>query len=246
MVCGVPGVGLETAAPTNSTAAATAVLPESEQRQLIADVVNLVTKSLRSETDACGARKPADKFQQDRAAANLLRALFTPDKDKPDKDPIGYTVGLQRIKNTAKTKPNELVADILGTFTETRFNKYYTEQVKAWFGEKTDSYQEAFFRLSITTEIARVQAKRREDRLKQRQEKLEQEMRQMWADAIVLSDGRHVLFSSKNGEFYSISKEPGRPEEIVTGVAKAEARRIYNCMQAGNTRRYCNPQRTGF
>lgn len=188
-------MGLETAAPTNSTAAATAVLPESEQRQLIADVVNLVTKSLRSETDACGARKPADKFQQDRAAANLLRALFTPDKDKPDKDPIGYTVGLQRIKNTAKTKPNELVADILGTFTETRFNKYYTEQVKAWFGEK---------------------------------------------DGLLSGSILSAL------DYPSISKEPGRPEEIVTGVAKAEARRIYNGMQAGNTRRYCNPQRTGF
>jgi hypothetical protein len=227
------------------TVADTARLSDAEQRTIIMTFANNAMVNLASPKTTAGQPKPPEQYVADRAMANLVRALFTFDAKYADPwhktEAVGLDVIPLRIKKAAVETPNRTVLDVMGELVDSCYATYYTdiqksEQQKARFAEKTDDRQVIEFRMQIELYDAKKVNERLIAELEQRDKEIQAKYKQMYDDAIILSDGRRVQpdhSGELNGDFTVITAEMPNDadhEVQVQGAYKKEAQRIYACM----------------
>jgi hypothetical protein len=216
------------------TVGETAKLPESEQRAIINGFVNNAFKNLGSHTDTTGKTKSAAQYEQDRALANFARAFFTQDTTRPQDAPPGIATTLHLIKKQADVTPGKTVVDAMGELVDGVFAHFYTDfytaEKKADFAKKTDADQVTMFRLNIEIYQTDRLYQRVIKKLEDRKSELDAELKKMYDNSVILSDGRHVLLSD-NGDFMVISADPNDNSEVRLDEAhRSEARQLYDCM----------------
>jgi hypothetical protein len=139
------------------TAAEAAKLTEDEQQAVVMRYVNNAIANLTSQR-ANGQAKSREKYEADRAMANLLRALFMPDSTHsnprhPNGEPPVLNSMLKRINKAATASPNKKVPDVMGEFIDSLYARFYTDHYnpdqKLKFAANTDDDQVKMFRLQI-------------------------------------------------------------------------------------------------
>jgi hypothetical protein len=218
------------------TVAEVAGLPEARQRDIFMGFANNAIANLPSHTDGGGKAKSDDVYTRDRALANLLSALFIQDPKNPDYAPLGPREMLIRVKTDAAKSPNRTVLDVMGDvvdwFFQHFYNDFYTAEKKAEYQTKSDADQVAWFRINMELYEDKLRNERMIKALKEEDEKNIKAMAEMYDNAVVLSDGRHVL-RTKNGDFMVIQRNPDSgPDVKLQDRYTAEAQRLYDCKNA--------------
>jgi hypothetical protein len=230
-----------------------AKLPEDQQLRIIQGYVDRAVVNLSSPNGLNGKPKSADIFKQQRMLANLTRALFLPDPG-PHALPIrGPRVMLARIKKYSAQAPQRTVLDVLGDLVDWSFQHFYTQNealtadARAKFDADSDAEQEGWFRVFILNDENRRENDKVIAELKAKDAQVLANMNQMYDNAVVLSDGRHVL-RADNGDFMVIRANPDDgPDVTLDSDHYAEALAMYNCMRAAGAangaeaRRACAP-----
>jgi hypothetical protein len=216
------------------TVGETAKLPENEQRAIINGFVNNAFKNLGSRTDTTGKTKSAAQYEQDRALANFARAFFTQDTTRPKDAPPGIATTLHLIKKQADITPGKTVVDAMGELVDRVFAHFYTDfypaDKKTDFAKKTDADQVTMFRLNIEIYQNDQLYKRVIKRLEDRKSEIDAELKKMYDNSVILSDGRHVLLA-ENGDFMIVPADPDDNSEVKLDEAhRNEARQLYDCM----------------
>ena len=214
-----------------------AKLPEDQQREIVMRFVNTSVPNLRSHTDTNGRPKSDDEYTRDRAVANLVRALFVQDPERPSDAPEGPRVMLARIKKYSTATPDRTVLDVMGELVDWSFQHFYTEvfttpEKKADYAAKSDADQELQFRLRIQMYENERAYQRTIKKLNERDEELRQRIQEMYDNAIILADGRHVLRTNE-GDFMVISADPDTSNDVkLEDRFVPEAQALYDCMNA--------------
>jgi hypothetical protein len=211
-------------------------LPEARQRDIFMGFANNAIANLPSHTDGSGKAKSDDAYTRDRTLANLVSALFIQDPKNLDYAPLGPRVMLIRIKKDAAKSPNRTVLDVMGEVVDWSFqhfyNDFYTPEKKAEYQTKSDADQVAWFRMNIELYEDKLRNEQIINELKESDEKSLNEMAEMYDNAVVLPDGRHVL-RPKNGDFMVIQRNPDSgPDVKLQDTYTAEAQRLYDCKNA--------------
>src|SRR6185437_6263636 len=218
----------------SQTVGAAAKLPENEQRAIVARFAENASKGLTSHADRSGKTKTAAQYQLDRAMANFLRAFFTPDATHPKDAPPGPDAVLHLIKKEAAATPDKTVVEAMGKLVDGVFahfyTNFYTADKKADFAKKTDADQVALFRLNFelyqNDRLYKQVIKEYEDEDKA----ILADLKRMYDNSVILSDGRHVLLS-KNGDFMVVPENPDDNSEVKLDAAhRNEAQHLYDCM----------------
>lgn len=225
-------------APAPPTVGEAAQLPEDQQLRIIQGYVEKAVANLSSPKGLDGKPKSADTYQRQRMLANLTRALFLPDPG-PHALPIrGPRVMLARIKKYSAQTPQRTVLDVLGDLVDWSFTHFYTDNqaltadARARFDADSDADQEGWFRVFILNYENRRENDKVIAELKAKDASVLANMKQMYDNAVVLSDGRHVL-RADNGDFMVIRANPDDgPDEKLDADHYAEALAMYNCMRA--------------
>lgn len=234
------GVAPAPAAPAQAqpTVGEAAKLPEDQQLRLIQGYVDKAVANLSSPQGLDGKPKSADTFKQQRMLANLTRALFLPDPG-PNALPVqGPRVMLARIKKYSAQTPQRTVLDVMGDLVDWSFQQFYTEnealngEVRAQFDAKSDADQEGWFRIFILNYETRRENDKVMAQLKAQDAQVLANMKQMYDNAVVLNDGRHVL-RADDGDFMVIRANPDDGEDVkLDSDHYAEALALYTCKKA--------------
>lgn len=213
-----------------------AKLPEAQQREIVMQFVNNAIKNLPSPTSPAGKTKSSAEYTSDCILGNLVRALFTQDPKHLNDTPEGMRVTLLRIKKHAAETPNRTVLDVMSEVVDWSFqhfyNDFYTPQKKAEYAKKSDADQVAWFRIHIEMYENEQLYQKTIKSLKEKDDRLIREMQEMYDNAVILSDGRHVLRAG-NGDFMVIQRNPDQgPDVKLEDEYTAEAQRLYDCEQA--------------
>ena len=215
-------------------------LPEAQQLQIIRRFVDTAVTNLSSPNELDGKPKDAATFKRERAMANLTRALFNKDTSQGSQGwpPEGPRVMLARIKRYSTQTPDREVLDVVGELVEWSYEHFYSgnEHLKgeklAQFDARSDAEQEGWFRIFIQMyENERQHAKVMKE-LKAQDAEVVRKIKEMYDNAVVLADGRHILRAS-NGDFMVISSDPDDKREVKLDAAHyAEAQSMLSCKQA--------------
>ena len=150
-------------------------------------------------------------------------------------------VSEEKAKKAAANQPAETVANIVSNLLDKAYNRYASADVMKWLPEKTDSYQEVYFRLEIGSVLARAKLNREEQKLANKQAQLLKQLHEIYDNAIVLFDGTRVI-PDRNGEFHVITRDAGVASTVLEAERKPEAQRQYECRQS-NSKEYCEARR---
>ena len=213
-----------------------AKLSDDQQREIVMRFVNTSVPNLRSPTDTNGKPKSDDDYARDRTLANLVRALFIQDPAYPNDAPEGPRVMLARIKRYSTQTPERTVLDVLGELVDWSYRHFYTEfytaEKKADYAKKSDADQEMGFRLNIQMYENERQYKRMMKSLNDKDAELLQQIRELYDNAIILADGRHVL-RTKEGDFMVVSADPDSSKDVkLEDRFVPEAQGLYDCIRA--------------
>ena len=213
-----------------------AKLSDDQQREIVMRFVNTSVPNLRSHTDTSGKPKSDDDYTRDRTLANLVRALFVQDPERPNDAPEGPRVMLARIKRYSVQTPDRTVLDVMGELVDWSFRHFYTEvfttsEKKADYATKSDADQELQFRLRIAMYENERAYQRMIKSLNEREAELSQQMKEIYENAIILADGRHVLRTNE-GDFMVISGDPDSKDVRLEDRFVPEAQSLYDCMRA--------------
>jgi len=213
-----------------------AKLSDDQQREIVMRFVDTSVPNLRSHTDTNGKPKSDDEYTRDRTLANLVRALFVQDPERPNDAPEGPRVMLARIKKYSTQTPDRTVLDVMGELVDWSYRHFYTEvfntpEKKADYATKSDADQEQQFRLRIQMYENERAYQRTMKSLNDREAELQQQMKEMYDNAIILADGRHVLRTNEGG-FMVISGDPDTKDVKLEDRFVPEAQSLYDCMNA--------------
>lgn len=212
-------------------------LSDDQQRELVMRFVNTSVPNLRSHADTNGKPKSDDEYTRDRTVANLVRALFVQDPERPNDAPEGPRVMLARIKRYSTQTPDRTVLDVMGELVDWSYRHFYTDvfntpEKRADYAAKSDADQELQFRLRIQMYENERAYQRMIKRLDERDEELRQRIQKMYDDAIILEDGRHVLRTDQ-GDFMVISADPDTSTDVkLEERFVPEAQGLYDCIRA--------------
>jgi len=210
-----------------------AKLPEDGQRQILMRFVDTSVTNLRSRSDTTGRPKSDEEYSRDRMLANLVRALFVQDPASTVA-PEGPRTMLGRIKRFSAETPDRTVLDVMGDLVDWCWKHFYTDfytpEKKAEFARKSDADQEALFRLNLMLYENERIYQRTMKSLDDRAAALRRKMQDMYDDAILLADGRHVLRTNE-GAFMVIVADPGGKDVRLEDRFVPEAQGLYDCMR---------------
>jgi hypothetical protein len=227
------------------TVAEAAKLSDAQQQTIIMTFANNAMTNLALPKTPAGQPKSPEQYAADRTMANLVRALFTFDAKYADPwhktEAVGLDVIPLRIKKAAAETPDKTVLEVMGEFVDYRYTAFYTdiyksEQRKAEFAKLTDDKQVIEFRRQIELDDIEKVNEHTLALLEQRDKELQAKYKQMYDDAIILSDGRRVQPDQSgqvDSDFTVITEkmpDDANHEVKVEGTYKREAQRIYACM----------------
>ena len=231
------GLGYAQSDPMKLTAAEAVKLSVAEQRTVVLTITNNVVTVLSSSKTTAGQPKTPEQSLADRALINLVHALFTfdpkfPDSYHPNEAP-GVAVVLVRIKKAAAATPDKTVVSVTADVVDNIYTSVYPDFLKAKAATQADDQQVLYFRVQIEMIENEHAYQQTMADLRQRDAELVKEMKQTYDDAIILSDGRHVLPEHSGQDFVVITTDTNDQSQVrVQGAYKREAQGIFDCMRA--------------
>jgi len=223
--------------PMKLTVAEVVKLSDAEQRIIVLTITDNVVKVLSSSKTTAGQPKTPEQSLADRALINLVHALFTfdpkyPGSYHPNEAP-GLSVVLVRIKKAAAATPDKTVVSVTADMVDNIYASVYPDFLKAKAATQADDQQVLYFRVQIEMIENEHAYQRTMAGLRQRDAELAKEIKQTYDDAIILSDGRHVLPEHSGQDFVVITTKTDDQSKVqVQGAYKIEAQRIFDCMRA--------------
>jgi hypothetical protein len=221
---------------TAQTVAELATQPDASQRDAIGSIAATAFGNLMSKTDPSGNPKTSEQFEESRAMGNLVQALFVIDPESPNDEPKGTTTVLFRIKKDSVSHPDATLAQEMTKVVDSCFAKYYTKflsaEQKNTYVQKSDSDQVKLFRIHLELEVQKELNKQIIKGYEDEEAKLDKQMSDEYDNAVILSDGRHVLHAD-NGDFMVIQRNPSQGKDYkLEGLYVRAAQTLYNCEQA--------------
>lgn len=229
-------LGADVAHAQTATVGELAKISENQQLEVVTTLINKVLVILTSHTGLNGKPKSAEEFTNDRISANLIRALFIQDPKDLKHTPEGPRVMLLRIKKYAKEAPDRTINDVTSDLVDWCLQKFYyseTPEKKAVFAKKSDADQVAWFKIYIQMyENERLYQQTMRE-LKQKDDQLTKEIREMYDNAVVLADGRHIMPDKKFDNFFVISSNSDDKNNYkLEKRFYPEAKYLYRCLES--------------